>query len=390
MSVSKESIIDNVVEIKNEEFEEKYFLKYNHLYIIALNVIKKYYDNVLLYGGYAINELLPSELKFYRDDRLKDIDIFCNIDKYETIANDLISAYEKNGYIYITLREALHMNTYKLIVDGVQIMDISVLQPLEFKRIKYGRKKTKIGLYTSNIDFLKYTLHLLLSKPDDSWRWKKVYLRLKNFYSVFPPITKYNYKFNDFVIDKIPLSIRKKLRAFLTNEKNNCVSFGWNVIDIYLREGGNNILQFCKDTPLQYLSTTKDSLTTAKELLSHLNNRNISILETVPANIFTESHTILTYKNEKWIYIFETSSCYSYITYKSLRIFSIHSIIANLYALYLSNNDIRLFHIVNILIETLFNDTTENPIFTQFIMSCQGNSKGIITLRKERFARENK
>lgn len=389
MSVSKNIVIDNIVDIKNEELEEKYFLKYNHLYKIAIDVIKKYYDNVILYGGYAINELLPSELKFYRDDRLKDIDVFCNIKYYKTIEKDLLSTYEKQGYNYTTIREALHKNTYKLVVNGVQIMDISVLEPIEFETIKYGGKKTSIGLYTSNIHFLKYTLHLLLSKPDDSWRWKKIYPRMKNLYAVFPPTKHATYDCNDFIIDKIPVSITKKLRDFLTNNKNKVLSFGWNVIDIYLREGGNDILNINKKTPIQYLSTTKDTLLLAKNLLSHFNDDNIAISDTVPANIFTEEHTIMTYKNEKWIYIFGTSACYSYVTYKSLRIMSIHSIIANIYALYLSNNDVRLLHIVNVLIETLLNNKTNKSVFTEFIMNCQGNSKGIITLRKERFVRDN-
>lgn len=372
--------INELIDLKNIEIERRNFIKYNHLTSIAINVLKKHKRHIIAYGGYAINELLPSELKFYTGEKLVDIDLICIVSEFDNIVSHLNNAYKKNGNKYITVNEALHANTYTLTVDGLKILDLSITEEEDFKAIKWGGVETSIGIYTAGIDFLKYSVHLMLSKPDDSFRWTNVYPRMIKLYSVHPPITNMKYNFENFSIEKVPPPIIKKIRNYIIS--NNIASFGWDIIKIYLPEVE------IANTPVMYLSSKKDPTDVAKSLLKHLNDPDFVISDKIENNIFTAEHVVISYKGEKFIYIFLSNYCYSYIAYKSMQIFSIHSMLANLYALYLSNRNVELFNAINMLTSLLLNNMdSKKKLLKQLTLDCNGTTKGQITLRKERFSR---
>ncbi|MGA1049735.1 MAG: hypothetical protein ACO3UU_17155, partial [Minisyncoccia bacterium] len=245
----KEDEIDEIVNLKKMEIDKRNYIKYQKLYDIGIKVLVEFREHVILYGGYAINILLPKELQFYNEYELSDIDILCDSGMFEFLKIQLYNAYKDADYEYITIREAIHNDTYKLIVDGVHIFDISITDTESFNAIMWGGVETVIGIYTAGIDFLKYSLHLLLSKPEDSFRWPKIYPRMIKLYSQYPPIstTKYEYDFKDFAIEAVPRNINKAIKKFVSDPYNNCVSFGWYVIDIYLREGGIDNINFSED-----------------------------------------------------------------------------------------------------------------------------------------------
>lgn len=378
--------INKLIDLKNLEIERRNFIKYNHLITIAIDVLKIHKNSVIAYGGFAINEILPSELKFYTEEKLIDIDLICIKDAFDNIISELKTAYTKNGNKYITVSEALHANTYTLIVDGVKIIDLSITEKEYFYAIQWGGVKTDIGIYTAGIDFLKYSIHLMLSKPEDSFRWTNVYPRMIKLYSVYPPVSNIKYNFENFAIDKVSPTIIKTIRKYIMTK--NIVSFGWDIIEIYLNEAKVTPKEFKDKSPVIYLSSKKNPNIVANGLIKELNDPDFVISDRIEENIFTPEHVVISYKGVKWIYIFFANSCYSYITYKSINIFTIHSMIASLYGLYLSNRNIELYNVINILTKLLLNNmSSKKKLLKQLTADCNGISKGKNTLRRERFSR---
>ena len=379
--------IEKIASLKNKEIDRRYFIKYNYLNDIAINVIRLYKNDVLLYGGTAINEIVSAKQKFYGEDEMSDIDIFCTEDTSKKLSADLIKAFKNNNHELTTVNEALHENTYKLIVEGLMLTDITVIDTDSFKKFSNGKILTSIGLYSVNIDYLRYSLHFLLAKPYDSSRWIKAYPRLISLYNDYPVSSKCETSLNEFYLYDIPSSLLKKLPAFL--KKNSAISFGWDIIENYIKESKNDIsLHEENFSPIQYISVIGDSHEFATALSSHLNNADIAILKQKDASVFLPEYSVITYKNEKWIYIFKAYNCLSFVTYKNTRILSIHSMIYYMYCLYFTTLDTHILCVIHILTNILLaNLKSKKAIFQQFLKECYGDNEGLVTLRKNKFER---
>jgi len=374
--------IENLADKKEGEIKRSYYRKYHHFYKIALQILKKY--DVLLYGGTAINELFPKKLKFYDEEELPDIDVFCT--DYEIIASDILNTYKKKGYKLTTIKEALHPDTYKVMVEGLQLIDITVVGKEFFKVLSKNSYKTKLGLNTVNIDYLKYSLHDILSKPLDSFRWTKVFQRLVRFYEVFP--VKYECKLD---VSKYSIDIPEDISAHIdvTVKKLKLISFGWDVIHTYIKEDESLDLVHKKfaepleNTPVRYLIIDKDIDKAIKQF------DKLTIEYVYPGDEVLSKYYVLKYQDKTCLYLFESDKCVSYLKYKNQTLLSIHSLISQLYAMYLSTGEKDLYCIVQLLtIIQMNNAMSSRKIFQQFILNCYGFQKGIVTLRKERLERK--
>ena len=205
----KKDIIQNIEKLADQkelEIKRDYYYKYRKFYDLCISILKRH--DVLLYGGTAINEIFPEPYKFYSKEELPDIDVFCT--DYQPIAEDILRTFKKYGYKLTQVKEALHENTYKVFAEGLQLIDISVISKDFFKSLKKNSIKTKLGIPAVSIDYLKYSLHLILSEPLNSWRWTKVYQRMVKLYTVYPINTQC---FLD--ISKYYVQLPKELNTFI-------------------------------------------------------------------------------------------------------------------------------------------------------------------------------
>lgn len=378
--------IENLADEKEQEIKRNYYLKYNHFYKIAIKTLKKY--DVLLYGGTAINELFPKKYKFYSKEELPDIDIFCT--EYEPIALDILSTYNKQGYKLTTIKEALHPNTYKIMVEGLQLIDITVVDPMIYETLKKNTYKTKLGLTTVNIDYLKYSMHDILSKPLDSFRWTKVFQRLVRFYEVFPIDTGCS-----FTIDKYYVTVPEAVKEHIldVSKKLKLISFGWDIIRMYIQEDDTIAkkyktflapLEQPENMAVQYLIVDKNIDAAVKKFTQ------LTIESVYPGDYILPKYYVLKYQDKRCLYIFESDKCVSYLKYKNKTLLSIHSLIAQLYAMFLSTGEKDLYCVCQILTVLQMNNAlSTRKLFQQFILNCYGFQKGLVTLRKERFERKN-
>jgi hypothetical protein len=175
--------IQSLIDTKQEWMEDEYYRKYAPIYDLAKKFLQN--ENVLIYGGTAINELIPKKHRFYRSNELPDFDVFSMAAK--RLGQKAIRFFKSHGYDSVSLTEALHEDSFKCIVSGLTVIDITQVPQTIFDILKEDKRKTSFGLYTVNPQFLRMTLHTLLSQPNDSFRWEKMLKRILAFYKAFPP-----------------------------------------------------------------------------------------------------------------------------------------------------------------------------------------------------------
>lgn len=389
----KKGIIDQIEQLaeqKDKEIQENYYDKYHKFYAIALKVLRRH--KVLLYGGTAINDLMPKKFKFYAEKELPDIDIFCT--DHLPIADDLLTTFAKQGYTLSTITEALHPGTYKIIIEGLQLIDMSVVSPEFFKVLSKDSHMTSLKLPCVNTDYMKYSFHIILSEPLNAYRWAKVYQRMIRFYEVFPIDTKCSFNIAKYYTD-IPVSVDKAITAAIKRHK--LLSFGWDVIQMYL-DADTSVAQDIKEVftkmalknkelhaPVRYTVINKDS----EQIVQKITKSTGLVIDYIfPGDEVLPRYYALAYNKVRCLYVFESPNCISYVTYQKQRVLSIHSLLHYLYAMYLSTQEKDIYCIIQLLTVLQINNALSNKkLFQQFILTCYGFQKGLVTLRKERYLR---
>ena len=143
-------------------------------------------DNELVcYGGTAINNLLPEQDQFYNKNvDLPDYDFFSM--KPLEHAKELADIFAEKGYDDIEAKAGMHPGTFKVYVNFVPIADITMLVPEIFKAIKREAIQIDGILYTPP-DYLRMSMYLELSRPNgDISRWEKVLKRLTLLNKYYP------------------------------------------------------------------------------------------------------------------------------------------------------------------------------------------------------------
>lgn len=210
-SLAEQDLLQALENNKNEQEKLKW---------IKLAPIKKYIEEFLIskqliiYGGNAINLALPKSKQFYKEDEIQDFDIYSlNAQKDAVDLCNYIHNKTKNPYIFV--KTARHEGTYRIYYEWAHIVDISNVENKLFynKLLKLTKPKYNKKFTLAPTEALKYSFHFELSKPlSSTFRWEKIYDRLKIFDSIYQEKN---------IIDKI-----KNIDKFLTACENidvNCI-----------------------------------------------------------------------------------------------------------------------------------------------------------------------
>lgn len=152
---------------------------------------------VIIYGGTAINNILPESLQFYNKDiELPDYDFFTpNALNY---AKELVDVYYSKGFKDVEAKSGVHYGTFKVYVNFIPIADITFLHPNLFASLK-KESITVAGLDYAPPNFLKMSIYLELSRPKgDVSRWEKLIKRLNIINKVYPISKNINCRMIDF------------------------------------------------------------------------------------------------------------------------------------------------------------------------------------------------
>lgn len=205
----------------------------------------------LLYGGYALNLILPKDKKIYKDYTMEDYD--CYHYNAENLAYELAKKLKKLKYKFIKVRRALHENTYKVYVGITNVLDITFMDKNIFdvlhKIHNYEKFNGLLEHYSDRFSIvplylLKRNMHFELSRPEGSYfRWEKIYERLKLLDKIY--FTEKNYKIRTnckyekieyILINKDILKYRNEILKYIKKNKNP-------IIDSYALKFYKNIIK---------------------------------------------------------------------------------------------------------------------------------------------------
>jgi len=216
-------------------------------------IVEKFIKNkkLILYGGYALNLILPKNKKIYREYTSADFDCYSYSAKIDAI--QLAKKMKKLKYNLIKVKLAKHENTYKLYVGTLNVLDITQLDKKIFdifiKIHNYEKHNNLLIHYDDSFNIIplylmKRNMHYELARPEGSYyRWEKIYNRsnildkvyfTKNF-NELRSNCKLNINYNTYL--KIPNEWNKCINKLLSYiKKNNCP-----IIDNYAIKLINNI-----------------------------------------------------------------------------------------------------------------------------------------------------
>jgi hypothetical protein len=395
-----EKKINDIVEKKEDELEKEEYKDYKYVFDATIKIIKNM--KVLLYGGTAINEILPDNLKIYGEYTLPDIDMFTT--NALSKANYIAKKLEKQGFKAVSVSEAYHKNTFKVFAEGLQILDITEVSKKAFNKLSMNSKKGSNGIPIVNIDFLRLTLHLLLSQSNDAHRWGKVFKRLVLFYKEYPPnthcaIREYKFSSRSSMSDE-----RKSLiigNVYMYLEKSEFVLFGPSEVKFILEQKRDILnLDIYDIHPQVFLLVNTNNLREVainmikKLSISGSGINDFSISKIYRNNYFIHDHIIIKYKNESLIVLFKAEACMTYNTYNNYRIATINTIV-RLYLSIILSGDSKFYKYTKIL-ECAANQlaqyqqkykTSRNVLLQNFVTQCYGEYESLQTLRRNRILR---
>ena len=164
-----------------ENFKDEELLKLKKKEITpVIDEVKTFFvkENIVIYGGTAMNMYLPKRLQFYNKYDIPDYDGYHVDAKNQSIG--LINLLKKQRYEFLMVKHAIHDGTYKVSWIFKDIADITHVNKFDYDRIVDTAFRDKhSGLLLVNINLLKSSAYIELGMPkSSSFRWGKVYKRV--------------------------------------------------------------------------------------------------------------------------------------------------------------------------------------------------------------------
>lgn len=261
----------------------------------SMSVVFKFLqtEDVILYGGTAINNLLPMADQFYDPKTdIPDYDIFSETPElHSMIMADMLT---DAGVHNVRVRPGNHMGTFKVFANYVGVADITRLDTAVFDTMwRDSIEKNKV-VY-SNPNFLRMSIYLELSRPrGEVSRWTKVYKRLELLNKAYPIQCKHS---EEGEILEDPTDIE----AFLAD--NNVVVLGLHASQVHEQKRA-------WDLPIDLLVTPEDRDAMVGKLKKIFDGTKSSIHP--PIGDFVSERVDITKRGRLIARVFETQACHSY------------------------------------------------------------------------------
>jgi len=395
------SKLQEIADKKASLVEHENYIKYSPLFEKVTNFLKT--KKVLLYGGIALNGLLPKSLQFYGNNTLPDLDMFC--EDGAKLAKAIVSHFRKAGYTFTTASEALHPGTYKVYAEGMQLVDLTTIEKSSYKRLSKNAVKLESGLRTVDPEYLRMSLHIMLSQPRDSHRWSKVLERLVAFYTAHPVDTRCKTTFSQAQTKSQDTQMEAIQTALEWLASRKYVMFGTDaVVEVMglsskvrkLLPPGRPLI-FKGIAPVAAIVEGISSEAAAKQCVDKLTGNEKFIIESFKADDFLPAHSRIIHQatEQPIVAIYEAPACVSYIDYKGLKVASIHTLTRMLMAHDFSGYKhaqaaAPLYRCFSNVLSVLMLESLsgkKKKLLEQFLVDCYGFQPGVTTLRRMRFQR---
>lgn len=180
--------INNIIEDIVNDYKHNQAIDYSKIY----NDIYKFFEkeDVIVFGGAALNVLLPNSKKIYNTNSIYDIDILTY--KPIVVGKKLVEYLHNKGHKYIQFSRSPVEKVFNVKITFRNIIDIGYIDKEIYDKlvILFNRDKKKL-----NYDFkykiapqvyLMFALYRELSTPERSlYRWTKIFSRYELFLETF-------------------------------------------------------------------------------------------------------------------------------------------------------------------------------------------------------------
>ena len=240
MAASEEELeqVDEIVKSYEIENMKKEYNENKELIQLVTKFMQQH--KLIVYGGLALNELLPPSYKFYDEFQFPDYDVLSpHAMEHAIKLADLLALH---GIKFVEVRQAIHEGTYKVFADFKPIADITQVNVLFYKDLlKTSLTQRHLHKYIKNkklalapVNLLKLALYRELASPIRSmWRWRKVYERTVKFCNVHHT-KKYGKNMNQYLLS---LKTKKHVTPFINiDDDGGLVSFVHSVADMIKNE----------------------------------------------------------------------------------------------------------------------------------------------------------
>ena len=370
-----------------------------------LSIVEKFIqdESVLLYGGTAINNILPKNDRFY--DPLKDIPDY---DFYSSdalhLAKKLTDIYVKNGFVETEAKSGQHYGTFKVFVNFIPVADITQIHEDLFKSLV--KKSIEIDkIKYSPPDFLRMNMYLELSRPrGDVSRWEKVVKRLALLNKHYPLSSKgcSDIKFQrDLDPDKSIKNIKDKSDEIFDITKavlvsNGVVFFGGYAMYIYSKHMPKHIRHNLPQIP-DFDAFSENAKKTAEEVKKKLIGAGFKDTTVTKhdeiSELVGENYEIMVGDNTI-AFIYEPLACHSYnfsshTDHKNVKVASIDTMLSvYLVFLYIDRSEYnpqRILCMAKYLFEVEdHNKLAQTGILKRFSDNCMGHQTTITEMREEK------
>jgi len=383
------------------------------------NIIKKYISeqNLLVYGGYALNALLPKKERFYSEDELYDFDIMSPNakDHAKGIADSLFD----HGFIYTEVKPAVHDGTYKIFVNFQAVADVTqVSETFFYEMLKLSKKERSKHKYLKEdlppihiapIFLLKLFIITELARPKSSlFRWEKVYTRLSSLYKHYgygaPRSSQHALKsVHDMARPELFDIFQKTLEIIMVHK---LPLVGNYAMGIYLGQNfklpDTMLFECCKldhyFSVFEVLATDPDR--TLKTIKHHLESflpsayRISTEVKDYTGDIMPRHHIVAlevpgVFKVNLLSVISAKEHCYATVEKHGVLMGTPYTILHFLYGYWLlyyvyeNRNVVALIHkLIKQWEQYIYKDS---PMEERFVSSCYGNEKSVVNVKREQF-----
>jgi hypothetical protein len=341
----------------------------------------------IVYGGTAINNILPKEDQFYDYDyELPDYDFF-SPHAFE-LAKKLADLYVSKGFDDVEAKSGVHHGTYKVFVNHMGVADITYLHPELYGSIrKSAILKDKILYAPAN--FLRQSMFLELSRPmGDVSRWEKILKRLNLLNKHYPLVHK------KCELQRRFSSRRDEPELFTITKK---VFLDEGVVFI----GGYANAMYTTYTKVPQLKNVPDfdvlSLKpkeTGEKVVRALKKAgyDVTMKEHEPIGELVSKHYSILVDDEYIAFLYEPIACHSYNVIqegtKELKIGSIDTLLSYYLAFMYADRDYfdenRLLCLSSVLFKVQQeNRLSQKGILKRFVLQCYGKQPTLVDMREE-------
>ena len=360
---------------------------------IVENFIRQ--KKLIVYGGTAINNILPKSDQFYNKDiELSDYDFFSTDALKE--AKELADIYVKEGFMEVEAKSGQHHGTYKVFVNFLGMADITSIHKDVYNALKVESIKVD-GILYAPPNFLRMSMFLELSRPaGDVGRWEKVLKRLTLLNNNYP-LKGDHCSHMDFQRDLEVKNDQEKIYKTVRDSfiQQGVVFFGSYAISLYAQYMPSKLKRQLEHIP-DFDVLSEDPHKTAVILKERLEDDGIKHIKIVERNaigdIIAPHYQILVGKDTV-AFIYKPIACHSYnvvhIDKQPLKIATIDTMLSFYLAFLYSGRDYFNTDRILCMSQFLFDVQQENRLkqsglLKRFSINCYGHQETVEEMRAEK------